>query len=323
MNQPGYQPGPQPGYRPTNRTRDSEFDLFTAAAEPPVASTRFWMQLLRYRPVILLGSLWLGLICVAAVAYSRLMFAGVPPAPQESRTRIENRATTRSQSTRTGVEQIPGAVPTERGTPNGLTRTEPDLGLAEPLAEDTAEPGVEAAAEVTDGGVPVWSLGTLVGLCALGCFLMQRRVTAPPQARKARSDGAPPRGLKSAVPKRPQARVRSLHPAAQSAGPKRLEPFSPERDQIVVPNRPPIAPGPIAPGPVAPGPVAQDSVAQGLVPVPRVANQPQVAVPSPSPSPAPSVSVVPSQEAVPLDWPEGSLAHSLDMRQRRSLSSFL
>lgn len=66
--------------RPASQPRADHSSLF-AAAEPPVVSPRFWVQLLRYRPIILLGSLWLGLICVAAVAYSRLLFTGPPPAP--------------------------------------------------------------------------------------------------------------------------------------------------------------------------------------------------------------------------------------------------
>jgi hypothetical protein len=33
--------------------------------------------------------------------------------------------------------------------------------------------------------------------------------------------------------------------------------------------------------------------------------------------------VVPSQADLPLDHPEGSVAHVLDVRQRRSLSSFM
>lgn len=39
--------------------------------------------------------------------------------------------------------------------------------------------------------------------------------------------------------------------------------------------------------------------------------------------PAPSVTVVPDNETSPLDWKEGSLAHKLDVRQTRSIRSFL
>ena len=38
---------------------------------------------------------------------------------------------------------------------------------------------------------------------------------------------------------------------------------------------------------------------------------------------ATSVTVVPDQETSPLDWKEGSLAHKLDVRQTRSVNSFL
>ncbi|MEM6251852.1 MAG: hypothetical protein AAF821_02920 [Cyanobacteria bacterium P01_D01_bin.156] len=39
--------------------------------------------------------------------------------------------------------------------------------------------------------------------------------------------------------------------------------------------------------------------------------------------PAKSVTVISADESSPLDWPEGSLAHKLDVRQKRSINSFL
>ncbi|MEM9804114.1 MAG: hypothetical protein AAF959_02455 [Cyanobacteria bacterium P01_D01_bin.56] len=39
--------------------------------------------------------------------------------------------------------------------------------------------------------------------------------------------------------------------------------------------------------------------------------------------PVKSVTVVPAEESSPLDWKEGSLAHRLDVRQKRSVNSFL
>lgn len=74
--------------------------------------------------------------------------------------------------------------------------------------------------------------------------------------------------------------------------PKRLAPYRPEQDGTVVAPRPPAPP------------------------------QPSEIYPDPGPLPL-SPDLVPDQEDLPLDWSEASLAHSLDLRQRRSLSSLI
>ncbi|MBD0335324.1 MAG: hypothetical protein ICV62_07540 [Cyanobacteria bacterium Co-bin13] len=300
MSRPAYKPG-------------DNLSLFTAAEDPALVSTQFWVQLLRYRPIFLLGSLWLGLICVAAVAYSRLMFAGAPPSTLDANSPVATES--RSANRQPRAASSPAAPPTSTRTTGSVAPT---------VAEETAEmdrPDAAAAepAEVISEGFPAWSLGSVVGLCALGCFLMQRRLAAPaqPRLRPGEPDPKLPKGLKRAAGKRPGRPSRTRHQAAaKSAEPKRLAPFSPERDQIVVPNRPPLSRslGPAVNRDAGPKPSAA-SQSRPLAPAANLVQQ--------SEAPLPEVTVVAPQESMALDWPEGSLAHSLDIRQRRSLSSFM
>ena len=289
MNRPAYKSG-------------DDLSLFTAAAEPTPISTQFWVQLLRYRPILLLGSLWLGLVCAAAVAYSRLMFAGDPPSTLTSSAPVvtENRSS--------------------RGQSRSAAGREPSLAVPNaPDPSDFTEPDEFVYAVPTDArnlGVSPWSMVTVVGLSALGCFLLQRRLMAPPRPRKTRPSESPTLA-KKARPAPSKAAARPSQPRPEATTPKRLQPFSPERDQLVVARRAPLSPMPPTIGSRAGAPTA---IAASQPPQPPQSG----ASPAQQNAPAtPKVTVVSPQESVPLDWPEGSLAHSLDIRQRRSLSSFM
>ncbi|MFM7471951.1 MAG: hypothetical protein ACKO5P_10640 [Nodosilinea sp.] len=122
---------------------------------------------------------------------------------------------------------------------------------------------------------PGWLL-CFIGLCALGCFAISQQVQKPRRRRLYARGGGP----------RPR-----------SPAPKRLSPYSPQRDRVIVPQ---------AVSDVPP-----------LSPPDRQQNSPPPIVDSLSTA----TTVVSDREDLPLDWPETSLAHSLDLRQRRSLSS--
>ncbi|MBD0266849.1 MAG: hypothetical protein ICV77_01010 [Cyanobacteria bacterium Co-bin8] len=306
MSRPAYKPG-------------DNLSLFTAADDPALVSTQFWVQLLRYRPILLLGSLWLGLICVAAVAYSRLMFAGVPPSALDSAPPAATQSRSSDRQSRSGLSSVAPVTP--RATDQ--VETAGSDGTAEMDGTAGAEAVAAVPTEVTNGGFPAWSLGAVVGLCALGCFLMQRRFTAPARPRKKRANEPTqtlPRGLKTATVKRPSKLSRARVQAAKKpAEPKRLAPFSPGRDQIVVPNRSPLPPSLELTANRSAGPKLAPISAQVMgqsSPAPALAQEQSAPA-------SPEVTVVSPQESVALDWPEGSLAHSLDIRQRRSLSSFM
>lgn len=292
--------------RPASRPQDEHPSLFTAAAaEPPVVSPRFWVQLLRYRPIILLGSLWLGLICIAAVAYSRLLFAGAPPAPLE----IEPAPTETSQP----LQRQP--------RPDDIVSTNPpsarpDSRSAAPATEPTSPEPLPA--EIGSEGVSSWALAALVGICAAGCFWLQRQAIAATQPAKARPlNPVLPKGAANHPPRR--LRRDRRRPQPQPTGPKRLQPFS-EQDQVVVPQRFP-GPSPAGPSPTGPSPTGPTTTGSAASPS-RPPSQPAQAAAAGSAVPTRAV-VVPPSETMSLDYPEGSIAHSLDIRQRRSLSSFL
>ena len=149
----------------------------------------------------------------------------------------------------------------------------------------TAEP--QPAATLAPKTVPIWSLGLMVALCAGGCFTLSQQLSAArrPAQRQRRRQPSP---VAAAVPKK--SRSRSTPATAPNsrpkAAPKRMQPYRPISD--------------------APG----------------YAPSPPTAAPQQSPSAVP-VTVMPEGSANRLDWPQDSLINTMDVRQRRSVSSWL
>lgn len=253
---------------------------FSEAQDPALTSGLFWVRLLAYRPLFLLGGLWLTLVCVSAIAYHGLM--SNEPAPD-------------------------------------IAHREAPIAIAAPLPQDLApaiatdagdrEPSNTelASAEAPQlGTVTLWGLLSLVGLCAFGCFVLTQQIKASSRPKRKK-----PRPVaKAAAPARPP------HP-------KRLTPYLPERDGVVVSGARavdaaaiPQAATPAAFRPVKPAspvPSAAPQTWPQPLPAKLVASQAQARTPA----------VVPESADLPLDWAEGSVAHALDVRQRRSLSSFM
>lgn len=278
--------------------------LFSATQAPVPSSPRFWVRLLSHRPFIVLGSLWLLLISLGAVAVQRLIFNTPDLSPTEAPAQV--------QASRSATGTPPGESP--------LAETEADS------APDRPRP---------TSNVTLWGFSSLVGLCALGSWAITQQV-------------------KAAGRRRPKRRVRRRVPpkAKAPAGPKRLRPYSPERDAVIVqgaravvdtlpltladatdamvtdamvtdamddgdalalnlfdddplPTEQPSAPRPPAPRSQT---MAPQATAQGTKAPETAPHQPEVLA---------------DEEAHPLDWEEDSLAHVLDLRQRRSLSSLM
>lgn len=148
--------------------------LFSEAKDPPVLSSQFWAKLFQYRPLLLLGILWLALISVSAVAYSRLMSSGVP---------VNSSAN--------------GPVPIQRSSPPRVIRPEPrseggsTLSSLQPAAENLGETQgntAESLEATRPGNGFRWKvlgeLASLVGLCALGSFLIAQQTKRPPRPKK-------------------------------------------------------------------------------------------------------------------------------------------
>ncbi len=251
---------------------------FSEAQDPALTSGLFWVRLLTYRPLFLLGGLWLTLVCVSAIAYHGLM--SNEPAPD-----IAHR-------------EAPIAVAAP--LPQVLEPAN-DAGDREPAETELA--GAETSQL---GTVSLWGLLSLVGLCAFGCFVLTQQIKA------------------SSRPKRKQPRpVAKAVAPARPPHPKRLTPYLPERDDVVMPGARAVGAAAISQTatPAAFRPVKSASPVPSAVP--PTWSQPIPARRAVSQAQARTPAVVPDGADLSLDYPEGSVAHALDVRQRRSLSSFM
>jgi hypothetical protein len=309
----------------------SDSPLFAEAKEPTLTSKLFWVQVLAYRPLFLLGSLWFAMVCVSAIAYNRLMFTE-PAVPSSS--------------------PLPRAeLVAPRNSVSAATST------SEPLNLGTAEEALAAGEDEVKLGtkVTLWGLLSLVGLCALGCLVIsQQAKTMPRRARRPQ--------------RRPRPAAKRL-PPPKAAGPKRLSPYSPQRDGVIVKgtaavsetvpveeavrvNRPAqlsdLSMEALSMESIEPRldqrSVPQRSPLPDWLAEPSLRDEPsraadqrrsikmpfqpepkstQFALPDQTIPPPQQPTVVPDDEDHPLDWSEESLAHTLDLRQRRSLSSWI
>jgi hypothetical protein len=259
---------------------------FSEGQGPAPTSSLLWSRLWTYRPLLLLGGLWITFVCVSAIAYHWLMFNE----PVEDRPYADSK-----------YAEAPLSIQT--ATPEDLAP-----------APEVIPPEATAA---QSGTVTLWGLLSLVGLCAFGCFVLTQQIKA--SARPKRKKGRP---------------VAKIAPPVRPPQPKRLTPYSPERDSLVVPGARVVEtpqPPPAAPGRSAESVLPQTAVPQArvLAPGARPLAQPQTGANPPRPASAvpqlqPYTPTVVSDEAdLALDHPEGSVAHALDVRQRRSLSSFM
>lgn len=137
--------------------------------------------------------------------------------------------------------------------------------------------------------MPIWPLLVMVAVCAGGCMVMSRQRVLTEDSRRGR------RRLLVSVP-------RPIKPSGLKKNRRSNRRTSAKRSasQVMVrraghKNRNPAYPNPPVSNPVS-------YAAAGS---------------------AKSVTVVPDSETSSLDWKEGSLAHKLDVRQTRSINSFL
>ena len=138
--------------------------------------------------------------------------------------------------------------------------------------------------------MPAWPLLLMVAACAGGCMLMSKQGVLTAQSRRGRrrvlGQPAKPRPARPASSSRRRSthrRLGSQRPASQVMTFRAGQ----KTIQHTAPQRPSVQP-----------------VSFNV-------------------EPARTVAVVPTHETSPLDWKEGSLAHRLDVRQSRSINSFL
>ncbi|MEO1348604.1 MAG: hypothetical protein AAFW84_07370 [Cyanobacteria bacterium J06635_15] len=265
----------------------------------------FWYNLLRHRPFWLLGALWFCCLLISMVAMGGLLDPGVEaekaPPTVEIPTTVGPRAVT-----------DPEGFITDAETPDGADATsETPLGTEiEPALEARLSPAVLLA---------------FIGICSSGCWLLSRYLQAPRHLPKARMRQRKSRAVQpeanptvsAAVAIQPP--VKRLKPFDSAQVPslytdgklpwKTAQAFSPRSSQSTdipqVQNSPPPSPYP----PISPSP----STPSGAASTPG----------NPGTETRAEASLVSEEATHALDWPEGSIAHQMDLRQRRSLSSLL
>ena len=148
----------------------------------------------------------------------------------------------------------------------------------------------------TEQSMPAWPLLVMVAACAGGCMLMSQPSVLTPDSRRGRRR----------VPQSSEPRKIVARPAV--AKPNKRQ----RRKQRRFGGKRPTAMGLRVGYKVRPTPIRANS---------GISSQP--ASFKVKAETVTSVTVVPDQETSPLDWKDGSLAHKLDVRQTRSVNSFL
>lgn len=147
----------------------------------------------------------------------------------------------------------------------------------------------------TEQSMPAWPLLVMVAACAGGCMLMSQQSVLTSESRRGRRRAPQPSG-----PRKMAARPVVARPGKRQRRKQRR--FGGKRPAVL---------GLRVGHKVRPTPIRADS---------GISSQPAAFKVK---AEATSVTVVPDQETSPLDWKEGSLAHQLDVRQTRSVNSFL
>ncbi|MBE9076664.1 hypothetical protein IQ241_05025 [Romeria aff. gracilis LEGE 07310] len=251
--------------------------------------SRFWFQLLLVRPWLLVVGFWLVSILVGVFALEGI----VKPKPLLT----------------TGIES--GRIASGRTVDGAGPTASPFTASGQP----TAEAPVAGSDSSRQAGVPVWSLSAMVGACAVGCVMLsqwRRLARTAPRTRRSRSARIL---VRSTSPSSAAVPAPSL-PLAQS----RVIQLSHQSDSIAR-SKPGKSPGQRARRRAERRRRGALSIrARGTAQPPPRRTQANA---SKNLGPQPVISVVPASESHQLDWPEGSLAHQLDVRVKRSLSSFL
>ncbi len=201
--------------------------------------------------------------------------------------------TNTTQSAPSSEPMVTAAAPSPSPNPvaetSDPTPTAPSGRDRAPSADKMAAAPTAASLATKRNGVPLWTWAALVGTCALGCGVLSHRLKAPPRRKQVRKKS--PRWPRATFPKEAFVARRPAHPKSLPPAPRRLDPYDPE--QPLVANAPTSA--------AAPSPSALSSPAVET----------------------PEVTVLAQDQYHRLDWPEDSLVNRADVRQRRSLSSFL
>jgi len=164
------------------------------------------------------------------------------------------------------------------------------------------------------GKVPLWMFGAIAVTCTAGSILVSRQLqpgTAPKPTPRLRRRVKNQRPLASARPVTPPAKPTKQRRKAKAKPPQRLKPYTP--GEPLLSTRIP-SPASVQPA-IAPMPARSHSAGNpSFVVSKRNSRQPAVPV---------AVTIVPTEQAHPLDWNEPRLADDLDLRKQKPIQSLL
>ncbi|MEM6423642.1 MAG: hypothetical protein AAF728_00540 [Cyanobacteria bacterium P01_D01_bin.128] len=260
----------------------------------------FWHYLLRDRPLWLLGGLWSVCVLISMGAVVGLLDPGVEVQPPP-----------------------PAAAPTQ-------TATQIETGSV--TREDNTDVQTTALHPEVDARLGFGNILALVAGCSGGCWLLSRYFQRPrrPYAASHNSASRSKNGQTPAVtqPASPtEASSTAAKPgAASSSAIKRLKPFQLDLAESLYDSDREPAPDPTYQ--TSADQTSADQTSAHQAPAHQTLARQTTERQSPDPEPNPAAAQVAAQVVSPqqthaLDWPEGSVAHNMDLRQRRSLSSFL
>ncbi|MEA5466326.1 hypothetical protein [Leptothoe sp. PORK10 BA2] len=251
-------------------------------------TSSFWSDLFLVRPWLLVGGLWLTFIVLISIAWAGLSSPGreMVLAPVTS-----------------SIDGQPLSAPDAAAAARLVLPDEDEMVLTQRDPAATL-PGA------SEQSMPVWPLLVMVAACAGGCMLMSKQGLLTAEPRRARR-----RALEAPVAHR------SVRPAGGiRANGNRPTPSRPtgrrnrrSKNRRLGSQRPVSQVMAFRPG-------QREIQHTPLQTASRSANPVSFAVGHGATTP---VTVVPENETSALDWKEGSLAHRLDVRQTRSINSFL
>lgn len=148
--------------------------------------------------------------------------------------------------------------------------------------------------------VPIWLFGAIALTCTAGSIVVSKQLGRPQTSASRRQTPA----------KVPVKLSTTAHSPHRRKAPQRLKPYAPTETPLPPATRRPVP---------APKPVSTAAI----VPTSRM-QQPYPAPQKPQPQPQQvAATIVPADENHPLDWGTASLADAVDLRKRRSLSSWM
>jgi hypothetical protein len=279
--------------------------------------SRLLFDLVLVRPWLLVCVFWVSSMVSIAIAINDLASPGQDIAKTVIKaTPVEQ---TNPIDTTTGRKGV-------RITPLPTAEAESVNGASQPPDTTTLSSQTNAASRAGNDALPlpIWSVWAMVAACAGGCYMMSRQHTAALPPRRLTGRHRPSGGGKIVpIGKNSDRLVATANSGAQpqSKTVKRRK----QKRRAKLGSKPQLNPQyaasqvmSIQPG----GQIQQVNPTKAVKVAPPPKNV-SFKVPPAQSANASVITVMPAEESHPLDWQGNSLAHKLDVRQNKSINSFL